>query len=391
MDKDTALIKLRSCFVEEGVAKKLIKKHGLKFNVGFLNNKEQLAVREKTEEFLSSVNITMDDLEQYALVGGEFPFKELMLHIMPVVPFRTYKNVAMHVLYRYHPYSGNNFFTEKDDIKLLELVEKNGFRWHDMCTEITKYRDHLRKRYLVLKQLNTVYVGPREIEILLKRGLPTTEREWNELAKKLNTQAVTLKNKINKYLHTKRYVEEEHAYDDIVLLVHIMAYNYYCQANIDIPAFLAYIKEYGKEYYSKRKIIVDDNTEKDIEDQNIEYTENIENDGDITKLLEHNEFNLENKVSDDDLVDMDELTEKLDDFFKTKDLDLSVDVEIEDVFWHTIAPEINFSTSDCRNNFNNLKNTFYITKFQDVKNTLYSLAHSFIITEIRKQYVKNMK
>lgn len=350
MDGAVAYQYLRSKFVMAKDAQKLIKQFDLKFKYGNFSTKEAKLTHKIIDEFIQEHNLTMDDLQSHLAEETPFPLPDLVARVVNEIEHRTYKTVFTHIAFNYHPFVTHKFAPE-EDIELLRLVQKRGFQWKEIAQNLSKYRNHCRIRFLSLKGEQYRYLSIKQVKELVEHGLPRTDYEWAEESKRLCVSKDQLIKKVNRYLRRLEFDRNDEYYSNVVLLLYVLAYNYYCAVSININRITELINGPSTPY----------------EDANLNTLHvNPSQTGsalfaDFSKMLE---LHFDSSV------------------------DLDVQIDLEDIFWNTIGRELTMECVLLKHRFIVLMKSFSLDKFSDVKKQLIDFAYKYYLNNMRDVLLK---
>lgn len=353
MDPTSTYNYLRNKFVPAKSAYKIIREFDLKFKYGPFSPREIKLAREAIDEFLSERKLTMDDVQSYLAEDAPFPFLELVAHVVTHIEHRTYKAVHTHVAFHYHPLVTHKFGPE-EDLELLKLVQKRGFQWKEIARQLEKYRNHCRIRFLQLKGEMSRYITVRQIRTLLAEGLPTTSSGWAEKAKELGVSRDTLVRKVTRYLRSMSFDRSEESYAAIMLFVYALAYNYFSAMSIDIKGLLGFLR--GGAPNEGQDLLA-------VHTEAVPPAPRIESREDFESAFAR--------------------------YFRREDLDLSIKIETDDIFWDTIGRELIITTSTLKVRFAVLRKSYSLVTFHDIYETLKELSWSYYLDGAKMRLLRD--
>lgn len=426
MDASAAYNELRTKFMMSKPAKKLIKENNLKFKYGFFSAKESAVLREAVLEFLAKNKLELTDLEKYLTEDAAFPIHDLVLHAVSKLEYRTFKAVHTHITFVYHPMTASRFM-ENEDVELLNLVGAKGFRWKAIGMVLAKYRDQCRKRYLLLKGLQEKYLGTREIKKIVSEGIPRSEQEWIELCLRLGISKARLVKRIDKYLKSATFSATDTYYHDIVLCTYIISLNYYCAMSVDPRQVIEFLANGARQYIEQHVLgspahpnepaadngapapsaILPSGNAKDPDAKANEPA--LHKDASATddtapnardsdpkhRLLSNiiaNKIKIANEATEQTNKTKKNFNENFKQLFRLEKMqDLDIGVEIDDIFWGSIAQELGLEVHALKSKFYGLCSSHGFRTFRDIYDAVLGMAYDYFIDQIKQRLLERTK
>lgn len=405
---------LKTKFVLNKDTHKTIKELNLKFRFGAFSQRETEIVRSHVHKFLRDSHLTMKDLQNHLHNGTDFPMHELTLYCTSMIEHRTYKSVSAHLSFMYHPFV-YAAFSQEDDINLLDLVDKKGYHWKSIGTDIDKYRNNCRGRFMLLKGLYKKSIYRRDILNLVESGLPTTEEEWKEICERFSVSRTTLSARINEYIRGKMFENDDKVHNDMILLVHVLSYNHYCPLPIRIDDFKSFIDN-GIDTYADIAImnsiradhhnseIPENCSNFDVSEFNIHKENSEENMYEKnTNYIERNKSNLGN-INEEDLNKENTETclinrnkDKIS-AFKSKlneilcisnNFNMNIEIEDQDIFWITISKYMEISRELLKSRFKIIKSSYSLKTYANLVNLIHNLGYNKLMMRMKNKIMKS--
>ncbi|KAL6122430.1 hypothetical protein NUSPORA_00510 [Nucleospora cyclopteri] len=349
--REQAIEKLLTKNVLSRYAKKLMKKFSLKYRMGKSTINERKLIKEKVTVFMTENSLSIEELQEYTVFNTEFPIKNMVSYILESLKFRTYKFVFQCIGYMYNPFIRCKW-NDESDRRLIELVENNGFRWAQHERELEKYRYNARLRYLFLIGRPERQISGYFIRKIAKIGLPRNQKEFEDLSEATGFSCKTLQLKIKQYLKGKLLNKGSDRLKTIEFCLCVLNYNYYCGLSINIKKVMENVtlldQEANQILATTKKEILSDAEYKEI-------TEKYKN------------------MIDSTIVDNNE-----DPFFVENITDLSVGIEIADIFWLNIYRHFSTDLCSVKTMFNGLYKEFHWKTFKDVLETVQILGEQHL-------------
>lgn len=237
-------ITLRSRFVPAKKERQIIKANNLKMKRGFFSKIEAEIARTAIDEFLVERSLQMKDLQNFLLEDMPFPIMDLVSYVVSRLKYRTFKSTHIHIYFNYHP-AGPKNFTDDDSIRLLELVKERGFQWLSIGRTMEKYRDHCRTQFLILTGERKRHLVEHDVKDIFKEGIPKTEEEWDKICEKYGVSKKNLEDRLRKYSRKITFAKDGTCYDSLVLLLHVLFYNYFCSVHFSIKEYLLVLEAHA--------------------------------------------------------------------------------------------------------------------------------------------------
>ncbi|KAI5176443.1 hypothetical protein PAEPH01_2302 [Pancytospora epiphaga] len=347
MEKNPAYVEIRSKYIDARTTKKLCAENKLRFRHGFYSRREAGLVQTGVDEFLKERELKLEDLTSYLVSEEPFPIHDLVQYVTQRVPYRTFKSVDTFITWFYNPLTKNDFESE-DDRKLLELVEKKGYRWKEIGAELEQVRARCRIRFLRLKGLYKKNLLISGMKSALKDGIPTTDAEWERLCTSLGHSRVVVEKFVNQYMKRPILYREKDT-SEIILSAYVLKHNFYCGMEIDIKELTEFVENCDEMYRSQGKH------------------------GDVSKG--HEEFFQENfnKV-----------------VFVPESLDLEVDITVDDIFWTNIVNEYQIFSITAKSKFYILRSTYEIYTFRDLYEMMKKLTREYFYSRVGERVLEKV-
>ncbi|KAI4292798.1 hypothetical protein PAPHI01_2072 [Pancytospora philotis] len=348
MDESAAYNDIRSKYCTAKRTKELAKEHKLKFRNGFFSRKELELAQNAVDEFLQREGLPLDALQEHLMHGAAFPLHDLLLHVTQSIPCRTFKSVSGFVAWFYNPLTEKKFDREAE-LRLLEMVERKGYRWKEIGRELNFVRDACRTRYLELKGLSRSYITVDEIAEIVRKGqVPTDEKGWRELSARLNVSQSTLFARVNKFLKSPLQSSGGDV-DTVLLMAHILHFNFYCSLDVDFAQLRGFLEGCAAAYEAERG----GHPAPEDQPRGNHYRE-------IFDAHFHKAFPSLDRA------------------------DLGVEIALDDIFWTNITKEFLVFSTTARTKFYSLVATYQIATFQDLFSAMDEIAYNHFLGEINK-------
>lgn len=353
MDKNTIYNDIRSKYYTAKKTKELAKECNLKFRYGYFSRREIELAQDAVDEFLEARDMSLQDLEEHLMNGAAFPYHELLQHVTAKIPNRTFKSVDTFVAWFYNPLTEKKFDKETE-IQLLELVEQKGYRWKEIAQQLNFVRDACRTRYMELKSLSKNYVTVGEIEEIVRKGeVPTTEKEWEELSRRLNTTKKTLQTRITKFFKLP-LKDSQNDMETIVLVAYILSLNFYCSIDINVVELQDFLANSSTIYKAER----------DAQQKRQEAAgEGVPAGNAYRSIFEDHFLKL---------------------FRNMNGMDLSVELSLDDIYWSNITRNFMVFSTTARSKFYSLVATYHLRTYKDLYDLLEKLAYNYYLISINR-------